>query len=121
MVTYTAIEGTSSGLATFNVNINTQMQSKARYIVEGGASINLTLPAVCTVGDEIWIDGDSTFGFVVVQNALQSITALGGTTIIGVGGSITSSDQGDSIKLICKADNYEWFCEVNNGPNLVFV
>lgn len=121
MAVYTAIDFGSSGLQTFVVNINTQMQANARYVVNGGASINLTLPATATVGQEIWIDGESAFGFVVAQNALQSIDALGGTTIVGVGGSISSTTKGDAIKLICTTADFGWFCEVTNGPNLQFV
>lgn len=120
MAVYTAIQGTPP-ISTSIITADTQMVNNIRYLVNGGSSLNLTLPATASVGDLIQIDGESTFGYVVLQNASQSVTGLGGTTTVGAGGSITSFSKGDCIRLICTVDNLTWIYEVINGPNLLFV
>ena len=72
------------------------------YQINNGASlVTLTLPASPTAGDVYYIQGGSSGGWTVAQNASQLIHLPGGVvTTTGTGGSISSSSQYDCIAII---------------------
>lgn len=88
-----------SAFQIFVVNANTQMISNAMYIVDGGASIDLTLPVNFSAGDTILIRGAAGNGWVIKQNASQYIRFNGTDSTVGVGGSITSNADWNTIDL----------------------
>lgn len=78
------------------------------YICGGGGALSLALPATSVVGDIIEITLDGSTSFTVTQSAGQSIKFGSSVTTTGVGGSITSTQQGDSIRMVCSVANLRW-------------
>lgn len=71
------------------------------YYATRAAGCTLTLPATCPVGSRLSIVGVNC-PWILAQNAAQYVDMGGGvTTTIGVGGSISSTDNYDAIHLIC--------------------
>ena len=78
------------------------------YIANNAGLVTLTLPAVATVGDTIEVTGKGAGGWLIAQNAGQTIYFGTSTTTTGVGGSLASTAQRDSIKLVCVTANNDW-------------
>ncbi len=76
-------------------------------IAPGGA-LSLSLPGTSAVGDEIEIVLDGATSWTVTQGAGQSIGFGIFTTTVGAGGSLASSAQGDSIRMVCSVANTKW-------------
>ncbi len=78
------------------------------FCVSPGGALALLLPAVSSIGDEIEVTLDGATSFSITQAAGQQIRLGNTTTTSGAGGSITSTQQGDSIRMICKTANLSW-------------
>ncbi len=76
-------------------------------IAPGGA-LSLSLPAVSSVGDIIEITLDGSASFTITQGAGQQIRLGNLATTAGVGGSLQSTQQGDSIRMVCSVANLKW-------------
>ena len=99
----TAIHVTWSNIsASGNLVVNTGVNCT------GGAALSLALPATSAVGDIIEIALDGSTSWTVTQAANQQIRVGSVTSTLGVGGTIASTAQGDSIKLVCKTANLVW-------------
>lgn len=72
------------------------------------AAIVLPLPAVSAQGQEIDVYLDGAISWQITQGAGQSILYGNTNTTGGVGGSVTSTSQGDSIRLLCVVTNLRW-------------
>lgn len=90
------------------------LTNNAKHIANRGTLVTYTLPATAAVGTEIDIAGLGAGGWQVNQNAGQSIHVGSVTSTVGAGGSIASSNQYDSVRLICLVANTEW--SVLGGP-----
>ncbi len=94
------------------VTINTNMSVNQGYIVNGGGSINLLLPATSVIGDIIEIATLGTNGCVVTQGAGQSLNIVDVTSTVGAGGTTTLQTTGGvlsgSIRLLCVATDTQW-------------
>ena len=71
------------------------------YSANRATLVTFTLPTVAKVGDEIAITGIGNGGWTIAQNANQYINIIGSTTTIGVGGSLSSTNKFDSVRLVC--------------------
>lgn len=89
------------------------------YACVGGGVLNLTLPATSALGDFIEITLDGSTGFTILQNAGQSIKLGNLTTTVGVGGSLTTTAQGDSILIRCSETDLKWNVFSSMGNFLV--
>lgn len=78
------------------------------YICSGGTNLSLALPAVSAVGSIIEITLDGSTSFSVTQAAGQSIKYGANVTTTGVAGSLTTTSQGDSIRMVCSVANLRW-------------
>lgn len=76
-------------------------------IAPGGA-LSLALPAVSSVGDFIAITLDGATSWTVTQGAGQQIRFGNLETTSGAGGSLASTDQGDTIRMVCSVANTRW-------------
>lgn len=85
------------------------------YIPTNAGLTTLTLPAVATVGDYIEITGEGAGGWIIAQNAGQSINFGNLVTTVGVGGSLASTNQWDSVRLVCRIANNGWSVLSNIG------
>lgn len=68
----------------------------------------LTLPAVAAFGDTIEISGEGTGGWQLLQNAGQTVHFVSQDTTTGAGGSISSTQDRDAIRLLCVTANTDW-------------
>ncbi|MBS3903741.1 MAG: hypothetical protein KGZ39_00260 [Simkania sp.] len=79
------------------------------YFCTGGGALSLALPAASVVGDTIEIVLDGSTSWTITQpNAATQIRIASFQTTLGVGGSLASSAQGDTVKLICESINARW-------------
>jgi hypothetical protein len=90
------------------------------YIANNVALVTVTLPATAVVGSVISIQGAAAGLWTLAQNASQQVFANGGSTTAGVGGSVSSSSQYDSISVVCITANTGWAMNTSSG-NLNFV
>ncbi len=77
------------------------------YICTGG-TLSLALPAVATFGDVIELTIDGATSFSITQGAGQKIRVGNQVTSAGVTGSLTSTAQGDSLRMVCTVVNNNW-------------
>jgi hypothetical protein len=82
--------------------------SNMGYICVGGGVLDLSLPATSLVGDIIEVTLDGSTSFSITQGAGQTIKIGNVTTTAGVGGSLTSTQQGDSLRMVCSVTNLRW-------------
>lgn len=105
---------TSGTLATTsqvitNVNQNSSsatLAANSRYATNNGASlVTYTIPAGAAVGDTFIVVGGSSGGWTVAQPASVQIYLGSSATTVGVGGSLSSSNQYDCVTITCVASN----------------
>jgi len=78
------------------------------YVGNNGTNITYTLPNTSAFGSIIRITNFGVGLPIIAQNALQSIHFASSTTSIGLGGSLTASEQFSSIELVCVVASTEW-------------
>lgn len=86
------------------------------FCVSPGGILSLRLPPVSNLGDVIEICLDGSAGFTITQGAGQTIRLGNVSTTAGIGGSLTSTQQGDVLRLVCQVANLKWnvlSCEGN--------
>lgn len=95
------------GLGLANVTTPTQaMSANNGYLANDPASlVTFTLPAVAAFGSYIYVVGNSSMGWIIDQNAGQNIQVGSVSSTVGVGGSVASTNQFDSIQLVCTVAN----------------
>lgn len=74
------------------------------YIADNAAQVVFTLPATAALGDTFYITGKGsagTAGWQLKQNAAQQVFFGALSTTAGTGGSLTSTNQLDSIRAVC--------------------
>lgn len=104
-LSYTEVTGTSQAMA---VNHS--------YGANNAALVTNTLPATAAVGDEIEVVGIGAGGWLIAQNASQTIVFNSTTsTTAGVGGSVASQDRYDTIRLKCIVANTTWLVIWSKG------
>jgi len=92
----------TGGVSTVEVTGTTQaMAVNTDYIANNAALVTLTLPATAALGTEMSVLYKGAGGWLVAQNAGQTIRFGTSTTTAGVGGSLASSAAGDCIKFKC--------------------
>jgi hypothetical protein len=99
----------ATGLPTWNKIATSQpLVANMGYICTGGGVLSLSLPATSNVGDIIEVTLDGSAGWIITQGAGQSIRIGNDATTAGVGGSLTSTQQGDSFRAVCSVTNLRW-------------
>lgn len=103
----------SASVSGFSFNVVTaasaSMTSSNGYIVNySGGVCSLLLPSTSSVGDVINIVGESTSGWTITQGNSQRIRIGSVTSTAGVGGSVSSSNGTDSLRLVCITANILW-------------
>ena len=78
------------------------------YYANSGSVLTFTLPTTATVGDTYVISGVNTGGWIVAQNASQSIRFGNLITTTGTGGSLASTSIGDGVTIACYGTNQEF-------------
>lgn len=94
------IAGTGGGLTWVDVTGTTQAVSvNTGYLSNNAGTVTFTLPASATLGDIFRIVGVQG-AWTLAQNANQTVLFGNSATTVGVGGSLTSTNAGDSIELV---------------------
>jgi hypothetical protein len=83
------------------------MSANTGYIPNNASQVAFTLPVGSNVGDELFVVGEGTGGWIINQNVGQTIN-LGTSTTTGTTGSLASTHRHDSIHLVCTVANLEW-------------
>lgn len=99
-----AIVLTSSGTLATNV----------RYLSNGAGLLSLTLPTTANVGDIIDVTGMGAGLFQILQNTGQ-ICHFGNVNTTLSTGSLVSTQQYDSIRLICSVANTDFIVMSSQG------
>lgn len=111
--------GGSGGGSGDNLTWNTISTSQPLIVGNGyicispGGALVLPLPATAILGDMIEIILNGSTSFQVTQVAGQNII-IGKTATTPTSGSLTSTSQGDWIKLICQS-SLIWIACVEEG------
>lgn len=91
------------------------------YFCSSGGTLSLALPAISAVGNVISVALNGATGFTITQAANQHVTIGKTTSTVGVGGSVSSTGQGDSITIVCSVANLGWFAVPAPTGNLTIV
>jgi hypothetical protein len=104
------LEASAPGITWTEVTGTTQaMAVNSGYIANNAGLVTLTLPDTAAVGSIVRVTGKGTGGWSIAQNAGETIIwDEASSTTTGVGGSLSSSDDYDSIELICITANTDW-------------
>lgn len=103
------ISGTGSGIGWNEVSgTSANMVADAGYVSNNAGLVTLTLPATAAFGTSINIIGKGAGGWAIAQNAGQNVQIGNLSSTIGVGGSVASTNQFDSLELICTTANTTW-------------
>lgn len=84
------------------------MSADMGYIANNAGLVTLTLPLTAAVGTIIYVQGMGSGGWSIAQNAGQNIQVGSAGSTIGAGGSVSSTNQWDSITLLCVNANLTW-------------
>jgi hypothetical protein len=97
------------------------LAANSGYVTDHGATkVVYTLPTTCSVGIILEVAGKSSGGWQITQSAGQNINLGNQTTSTGTGGSLSSSNQYDYVKLLCITANLQ-FLVIGAVGNLTFV
>jgi len=100
----------SSGTSTWTVVTGTSqaMAVDSGYISNNAGLVTLTLPTTAAVGATIQVQGLGAGGWQIAQNASQLIHIGSQVTTTGVSGFLASTNQYDSITILCVVANTTW-------------
>lgn len=99
----------STGIMWNNITAATQtMSPNMGYVTDRSSLVTLTLPTTAAFGTMLYIQGLGSGGWTVAQNASQQIIVGSSSTTAGVSGSLSSTNQSDSIALLCVTANLTW-------------
>jgi hypothetical protein len=100
----------SSGTSSWTVVTGTSqaMAVDSGYISNNAGLVTLTLPATAAVGSTIQVQGLGAGGWQIAQNASQLIHIGSQVTTTGTGGYLASTNQYDSLTLLCVVANTTW-------------
>jgi len=104
------INGTAAGVSWAEVTSVTQaMAVDTGYIANNVALVTLTLPDTAALGSVIRVTGKGAGGWKIAQNAGETIYwDEASATTTGVGGSLASTDDYDSVELVCITADTDW-------------
>lgn len=97
------------------------MATNTGYVTDNGASlVTYSLPTACSLGVVVEVAGFSSGGWTVHQAAGQQIFFGNQSTTLGAGGSLSSSNRYDYVKLLCVVPNLS-FVVISGVGNLTVV
>ena len=88
----------------------TSLAVNSNFLLNRGGGVVATLPATAAVGDMIHIAVSGAGAGQIAQNAGQQVNLGVSATTVGVGGSLTSTNQFDTITLVCCVTNTTFLC-----------
>ena len=116
------ISGTGSGIGWTEVTSTTKaMVSDNGYIANNSSEVVFTLPTTAAVGTVINVVGKGSGGWKIEQNAGQSINIGDTASTSGTGGNVSSTNQHDSLQLLCVTADTVWTASVAPQGNINIV
>jgi hypothetical protein len=112
-VSSTAPFAWSAASADGTIAVNT-----GRFNTKGAAALlTMTLPSTAAVGTIIILQGSAAGngGWLLAQNAGQNVQMGSSSTTSGAGGSLASTNDNDSISLVCTVADTTWNCYSSIG------
>lgn len=82
------------------------------YVSDNAGMVTLSMPSTSRFGDEIAVSGKGLGGWRIVMDVGQSIAI--GTVSTSSGGTISSQNYTDSLRLVCIVPNFQW--TTTGGP-----
>jgi len=105
------LSGTGSGIGWNEITGASQtMAPDQGYVTNNAGLVTLTLPNVAAFGTVINIVGKGAGGWRIAQGAGQQIHVGSTASTVGAGGYVESTNQYDSIELLCTTANTTWTC-----------
>jgi hypothetical protein len=102
-----SIAASGGGFTWTKVSSATPLVAGNGYITNNGAGVTFTLPATAAIGDTFRVVRD-TGAWTIAQNAGQKINIGMVSTTVGIGGSLVSLQDGDSVELLCTTVDTEF-------------
>lgn len=94
--------GSGDGLTWSTLTTNATLAADHGYYINSAGLLTVTLPATMAQDQRIKLIDINTGGFVLAQQAGQSIVFEAVTTTVGVGGSLASTTTGQVLEIQCK-------------------
>lgn len=120
-----AITIASTGSASFSWTLVTGTTevglTNSGYIANNSGLVTISLPATSSVGDEFSVVGYGSGGWSISQVTGQQIHIGAQDTTAGATGSVSSSNQYDSVDLLCVVANTIWTTFTAPQGNLALV
>lgn len=88
------------------------------YVANNALPVQLTLPLTSAFGSIIEVVGKGAGGWVVQQNAGQSILEVSSSSSVGVLGSVASSEAGATIRMVCITADTTWRIISSTGNHI---
>ncbi len=108
-IIFTRYSISTSSFLWFTITAASQsMAVNNGYIANSAGLVSLLLPATSSVGDEIAVSGLGAGGWSITQNAGQNIQVGSVSSTVGVGGSVSSTNRYDSLRMVCLLANTTW-------------
>jgi len=97
-------------LAAWNMVAGTAqlMSPNNNYYPQSSSLTTFTLPIAAAAGTTMQIAGGGSGGWILAQNAGQTINFGNQATTTGTGGSIASQNQYDGVGLLCLVASTQW-------------
>jgi hypothetical protein len=110
------------GAAPINTIIaSPQLMSPSNsYISNLGTLVTFTLPLTAQVGQIIQVVGYGAGGWIIDQNAGQTIHSTTANTTTGTGGSLASTNRYNCVEIMCTVANTDWVI-MNFSGTLTYV
>lgn len=96
---------------TTAVNVSPMVVETGYFCQAPGGALTLALPTTSVLGDTVKVSLAGATSWQITQAAGQQIIFGNSSTTVGVGGSLASSAQGDSVELVCRVANLAWVCQ----------
>lgn len=106
-VTLSAVGGGVSWQTT-SVNVANMAVNNGYACIAPGGALTLGLPTTAALGSVLRVTLKGATSWQITQAAGQSIRIGSSITTTGVAGSLTSTDQGDSVEIVCTVANLEF-------------
>lgn len=103
------ISGTGSGIGWTEITGTSQAgAADSGYVSNNAGLVTITLPTTAAFGTALSVIGKGAGGWKLAQNSGQNIQIGSVSSTVGAGGSVASSNQFDSIDLLCTTANTTW-------------
>ena len=120
-ITIASSEAAGGGF-TWNDTITTSATLAAgnAYASDNVGLVTFTLPVTAAFGDTYIVTGKAAGGWMIAQNALQTIHFGVANTTTGTGGSLASTNTRDTVKIVCTTTNTD-FNVLSSIGNITYV